>query len=132
MDYDYRKSVTDDCIEAIKERIDEIKGMSVDDAYNSLYEDFFIDDSITGNASGSYTCSAYKAEEYLCHNLYLLKDAKDEFNGGSGIDILGSSESCDVTIRCYLLSECLSNALNIVDEEIGFSNLYEEEERENK
>lgn len=32
---------------------------------------------VTGNGSGSYTCDAYEAEENLCHNLDLLKDAAE-------------------------------------------------------
>ena len=35
-------------------------------------------DSVTGNASGSYTFSAWQAEENLCHNFELLTDALEE------------------------------------------------------
>ena len=43
----------------------------------------------------------------------LLAEAFKEF-GEDGLDILKKgAEACDVTIRCYLLSECLSE---VVDE----------------
>ena len=75
----------------------------------------FIDDSITGNASGSYTFSTWKAEENLCHNLDLLKEALQEF--GSDLNYLESPEACDVTIRCYLLGQVLQEVLDELEDE---------------
>ena len=76
-----------------------------------LYDAMWVCDGITGNASGSYTFSTYQAEENLCHNLDLLADACEYF--GSNTDILkDGAETCDVTIRCMLLGECLSEVLN--------------------
>lgn len=81
----------------------------------SLYDEMFISDSVTGNASGTYTFNAWVAEENLCHNLDLLKEACEEF--GSSCDILDSVECCDVTIRCYLLGSALSEVLDELEEE---------------
>ena len=68
------------------------------------------DDSITGNASGSYFFNRREAEEALFGNLDLLAEACEEF--GSDMDVLKSgAEACDVTIRCYLLSEVLAEVL---------------------
>lgn len=39
----------------------------------------FACDSVTGNASGSYTFNTWTAEEYLCHNWELLGEALTEF-----------------------------------------------------
>ena len=36
-----------------------------DDAWDAFYEDLFMDDSVTGNASGSYWFNSKKAEESL-------------------------------------------------------------------
>lgn len=36
-----------------------------DDAWDAFYEDLFMDDSVTGNASGSYWFNRKKAEESL-------------------------------------------------------------------
>lgn len=120
--YDYREAVKDDILEALNngdydyilnddEYKDENGALVTDDnLYNALYDAMWIDDSITGNASGSYTFNTYKAESYLCHNLDLLADACDYF--GSNTDILkDGAEACDVTIRCLLLGECLSEVL---------------------
>lgn len=79
--------------------------------YDAVYDDMFIDDSITGNGSGSYTFNAYTAEENLCHNLGLLRDALDEF-GGDYKRAMEDPEYADVTIRCYLLGQYLSECLD--------------------
>lgn len=66
-----------------------------------LNDTLFTCDSVTGNASGSYT------EEYLCHNWDLLVEALTEF--GSDMSYLGrGAEACDVTIRCYLLGQAIT------------------------
>ena len=61
-------------------------------------------DSVTGNASGSYTFHAWQAEENICHNFDLLSEAIEEFGGKCDV-LKDGAEACDVTIRCYLLSE---------------------------
>lgn len=73
-----------------------------------LNEKLFVEDSVTGNASGSYTFNTWKAEEYLCHNLDLLAEANEEFGGSSDI-LSDGAEMCDVTIRCYLLGKAIEN-----------------------
>lgn len=80
----------------------------------------WIHDSVTGNASGSYFCNAWKAEESICHNWDLLRDAVDEFCQ----DFPSDAEVADVTIRCYMLGECIPAVLNELAEEL-------EEEEEN-
>lgn len=85
---------------------------SFDDAYENLYDKFWIDDGVTGNLSGSYTCNTYKAEENLCHNMDLLIDACDEFGQSICDAIERGAEYCDVTIRCYLLGSVLCEVLD--------------------
>jgi hypothetical protein len=81
-----------------------------------LNDDLWTVDSVTGNASGSYTFSTYKAEEYIAHNLDLLAEALREF--GDSTDYLEKgAEACDVTIRCYLLCRAISEALNDIEED---------------
>lgn len=89
-----------------------------------LNDVLWCEDSVTGNASGSYTFNTYQAEEYICHNLDILADALDEW----GIDenpFAKGAEWCDVTIRCYLLSEIIEMTLDGLAEEGAFD---EEEE----
>ena len=96
--------------EEIKEDIKEYLKNTDERDFDALYDNMFISDSITGNASGSYTFSTWKAEENLCHNLELLKEALQEFD--SDLDYLENPEACDVTIRCYLLGQVLQEVLD--------------------
>ena len=61
--------------------------------YNSLYDAMFISDEITGNGSGSYTFSTYQAEENLCHNMNLLREAAEEFGDDLGALIERGAEN---------------------------------------
>ena len=120
--YDYRASVTEDIEEYIKENInlEEYAG-DRNRLESDLNDKLFVEDSVTGNASGSYTFNAYKAEEYLCHNLDILAEALREFGteGAEYEKYLYSPESADVTIRCYLLGECIGYALDNIEQELG-------------
>lgn len=109
--YDYFKAVKEDILAYLNENNIVVKENDIDDAYDTLYNELFVHDSVTGNASGSYTFNAWRAEEYICHNLDLLQDACNEFCCEPRLD---SAEWCDVTIRCYILDECLRDVLNDV------------------
>jgi hypothetical protein len=74
----------------------------------------WVNDSITGNASGSYFFSSYKAEQALVGNWDLLAEALTEFCCYCNA-IAKGAEWCDVTIRCYLLGECIAAALNEIE-----------------
>lgn len=121
--YNYRESVIDDVMEAIKENYspEEIAEQLKDkDSFaETLNEKLWIDDSVTGNASGSYTFNTWKAEENLCHNWELLAEAASEF--GIEPEIKDGYEHgpewWDVTIRCYLLSESIAEALDRLEAE---------------
>lgn len=99
MKYNYYEAVKNDAIEYIKEN--DLQ----DKTQEELYDELFMSDSVTGNASGSYYCNAYKAEEALAHNLDLLKEALNEFGGDFNDALERGAEYCDVTIRCYVLGQ---------------------------
>ena len=112
--YDYFKAMREDVLNYIWDNFtnDEIADNleNADEWGERLHDEMWIADSVTGNASGSYTFSTWKAEEYICHNLDLLADAVEEFGGN--IDVLQSgAEACDVTIRCHLLGSVLADVL---------------------
>ena len=116
-DYNYYEAVKEDIESALEEDYyKEIieNAADRDDAYEELYDKLWVEDSVTGNASGSYTFSTYKAEEYICHNLELLCDAIEEFGGEASEykRCLESPETADVTIRCYLLGQVLNEVLD--------------------
>ena len=106
--YNYLENLKED----IKTYIKENNITDLDES--SLYDDMFINDSITGNGCGSYYCNAWKAEEALAHNLDLLQEAYEEF--GSTPE-LNNPEACDVTIRCYLLGQALHEVIKEMKEE---------------
>jgi len=108
--YDYFTSICDDIRNYISENIT-LSDHTREDLEEALNEDLWTEDSVTGNASGSYTFNAWYAEEYISHNLDLLQEALREF-GCSTADLLDrDAECCDVTIRCYLLGQCISEVL---------------------
>lgn len=127
--YNYLENVTADAKQAILENLKYWDFSDRDELEEKANDDLWVDDSVTGNASGSYYCNAWKAEEALCHNWDLLTDAVTEFEGDTSFDILSRGvEWCDVTIRCYLLPQAISAALDELEEE-GKIQYQEEEEK---
>ena len=114
--YDYFMAIKNDVLTYIDENYttEELKEQlnDRDDFYNRLHDALWICDSVTGNASGSYTFNTWQAEENICHNLDLLKDALEEFCGDFADALVNGAEFCDVTIRCYLLGSVLYVVLN--------------------
>ena len=85
-----------------------------------LNDELFVDDSVTGNASGSYTFSVNEAAENLVGNFDLLDEVFSEFgqpnfNSRSWSDF---PEFADVSIRCYLLGGAISDCLDELGEDI--------------
>lgn len=130
MKYDYRDAVKNDVITAICEYLNMDYGRPELTAYvkehrdeleDELHDRLWCDDSVTGNASGSYTCNTYTAEEYLCHNFDLLEEAAHEFDEEPIIttDYSRGVEFWDVTIRCYLLPEAITEALDDIEQKGG-------------
>lgn len=80
---------------------------------DAAYDRLWMADSVTGNASGSYTFNAWQAEENVCHllwdeDLWLLLNGSMEVNPA---DMAKGPEYIDVSIRCALVSECLDAVL---------------------
>lgn len=121
MSYDYKQAMIEDVKDYIREHY--TKGEMIDRLYNreewaeELDDELWTEDSVTGNASGSYTFSSYVAEEYLVHNFDLLAEALSEF--GDDVNVLEKgAEWCDVTIRCYLLYSAIRYALDEIEHEL--------------
>ena len=115
--YDYKEAIKNDIMNYIDDNIDFRDFEDLDELAEQLNDDLFIDDSVTGNASGSYTFSTYDAEENISHNLDLLGEALEEFGCGADYLINHGAEACDVTIRCYLLSECIAEVMGEIEED---------------
>ena len=114
--YDYFAAVKEDVLNYINENNIVVTSENRDEVEQELNDTLFTCDSVTGNASGSYTFNAWKAEEYLCHNLELLREALTEF-GYDMSYVERGAEACDVTIRCYMLGQAISEALDEIETE---------------
>ena len=116
MEYDYLAEVKKDVEQWINENENEIpKQYDVENLEEYLGETLWVEDSVTGNASGSYTFNAYEAEEYLAHNWDMRYEAMQGFDCVETNPIEKGAEWCDVTIRCYLLDIAISEVLSEID-----------------
>lgn len=126
MSYNYRETETSDIEEYIRTEIDLSDYTDRDELEEYLNDELFVEDSVTGNASGSYTFNNRTARDYVLNNLELAKEAYENFGLGSsefGTDIWNEEwEKIDVTIRCYLLPECIADALDEMEDELDFEN----------
>ena len=125
MNYNYLEAMTED----IKDYIRNDAELDTNDLlYNrsdleeKLHDDLWDCDSVTGNGSGSYTFNRYKAQEYVTDNMELCIEAVKEFCVESETiaeKFLSEDwEYFDVTIRCYLLGQAISEALDEIEEEL--------------
>ena len=115
MAYNYLEELKSDVSNYIKEvASDYMDCEDMDELRDSLYDNLWDEDSVTGNGSGSYTFNREKAKEYVSDNMDLMVEAyKDLDSIESLVDDLEALdfETIDVTIRCYLLSQALDEVL---------------------
>ena len=116
--YDYQAAVSEDIREYLKSNNIVVTTANRKELEDKLSDDLEQNDSVTGNASGSYTFNYWRAEENICHNLDLLQDAADAYGCDLGEWIKRGAETCDVVIRCYLVPSCLSDVLDEVEIEV--------------
>lgn len=107
--YNYFEAVKSDVLDYISSENICVSLENMDEIADELNGSLWCSDGVTGNASGSYTFNRWQAEENLCHNLDLLKEACEEFC--TNVNILEDPEACDSLIRCYLLGSAIAAAL---------------------
>ena len=128
--YDYEEAVKSDIEDYILENYDRSDLADFDDEDD--FKDYLIDilldeDSITGNASGSYYCNSYKAQEALNGNMDLLRDACEELDlsneevGKRFLD--GDFEYFDCIVRRYIVMGT-GVVENVVDELLEENNSF--------
>lgn len=95
---EYCEQVKKDAVEYVEENY------SYCDSWDDMTEDIFMDDSVTGNASGSYFCNSYKAAEAV-QGIIFDDDALDAFKAYDydHIPTEQGPEACDVIARCIAL-----------------------------
>ena len=132
MMYNYYEAIHNDVCDYIAENINFVDFDTLEDMGEYLNDVLFCEDSVTGNASGSYTFNRYTAKEYVMENSDLCAEAMREFCVDAETvaeNFLSENwEYFDVSIRCYLLSGCISDALETVAED--FEEAHAEAEQE--
>ena len=103
--YNYHIAVKDDIREYIKENYDSV----TEKMRAEMFDTILGEDSVTGDASGSYTMNRAIAKEYVIENIDLLNRAVDEYGFDKkdiGEQFLSEEwEQLDVLIRLYLVGE---------------------------
>lgn len=107
---DYYEEVKNDAIEAIDEQFDN-GYWDEDTEWDVVYDNLFVDDSVTGNGSGSYTFNAFKARENVSEAIFDDRIVRALDNIGCNSEQItnyireNDPESIDVCIRCAMLDE---------------------------
>ena len=124
MTYDYREAVKADIKAWLVDNFEQLED-SVDDTTDReevaefLHDELWAEDSVTGNASGSYTFNREQAKKYVNDNMELAVEACKEFDCIKKFaDAIADNdyELLDVTIRCYLLGEVIDAVIDEAEE----------------
>lgn len=95
---DYKRQVEEDAREAIEE------GADWNPTWEDMYDALFIDDSVTGNGSGSYFCNARKAAEAASGLAFDDDFIVEARAAGYGMELFAEGpETVDVVARCLAL-----------------------------
>lgn len=122
--YDYLEAMKSDIKDYIKNEVNPAEYSDREELESALNNTLWTEDSVTGNASGSYTFNRAEAAEYVNDNIDLLSEACAEFAIDSatiGEKFLDEDfEYFDVTIRCYLLGQAISEVLDEIENNLEF------------
>ena len=130
--YNYLEAVTNDAKQAILENLNYWKFTNREELEEIANDELWVDDSVTGNGSGSYTFNREAAKEYVTRSddgMDTLRDAVCDFDcehEAFSAFLEENWEYFDVTIRCYLLGQAINVALDELEEEGKIQ--YQEEE----
>ena len=123
--YNYLEAVTADVIDFIRDEVNASDYENREALSEFLNDELWICDSVTGNASGSYTFNAYKAKEYVFADPDTVSEALREFCVDAETiaeKFLSQDwEYFDVTARCYVLGQAIEAALDSLESELSFT-----------
>lgn len=119
MAYNYLEAMVDDIKDYIDENINLDEFEDRQELEEKLQDDLWVEDSVTGNGSGSYTFDRHKSYENVQGDpdaMDYIRDLVSEF----GVDAETVAEKFldedyeywDVSIRCYLLGQAIGEALD--------------------
>lgn len=116
--YNYREAIKSDIREYIKDNVN-TNEFTPDELQEYLEEQLWVNDSVTGNASGSYTFNRWEAREYVQDNMEIVNEMVEAgwLDKESLCDKFLNEEweYIDVSIRCYLLGEAISEVVDELD-----------------
>lgn len=113
--YNYLEAMKQDIKEYIEENINVTDYETKEDLEEYLNDTLWTEDSVTGNASGSYTFNRATAKKYVDENKDLVNDMMEEFDCKDKVAnwwIENNYEAIDVSIRCYFLGQAISEVLD--------------------
>ena len=123
--YDYHAALVNDIKQYINDNPSEWADPLITDNIEDYWYDLLWDqDSVTGNGFNWYDTED-KCSEYLSQNFNLLYEAFQEFCIDDSVILIKQYEDktlaryFDCTIRCYLLMECIQQALEELNDEMG-------------
>lgn len=99
---DYIEETKENAKEYIEENFDYLKDKDKEEIFDIL----FLEDSVTGNGSGSYTFSTYQAEQNIAELIFdddFIDELEGNFGGNLGDLLKRGAEAVDVTARCLAL-----------------------------
>jgi hypothetical protein len=114
MKYNYIEALKNDIRQYMEDNESYLNYTDREDLEEQLNDLLWTADSVTGNASGSYTFNRAEAKEYVMDNMPLAVDAFREFDQiDKFADYIQEEnyEAIDVTIRCFLLGQVLYEVL---------------------
>ena len=115
--YDYREALKADIKQYIEDNGTwlELEDLDQYELYERLKDNLWTEDSVTGNGSGSYTFNRYEAKKNLEGNEDLVRLMCEEFRIPAKTiaeKFLNEDyEYFDVSVRCYLLGECIQEVI---------------------
>lgn len=119
--YNYLEEMKEDIKNYFNDNLEDFEEMDKEEIEEKLNDDLWCDDSVTGNASGSYTFNRCEAKENLEGNEDLLREALSEFCVDAETIaekfLSEDYEYFDVTIRCYLLGQAINEFLEELEDE---------------
>ena len=115
--YNYVKKMTRDIVEYVKDNYS-AADLADPDFRDTLYEELWVEDDITGNGQRGYYCKDIEdVKAMVFENVDTLIEALEEF-GNEPDDYkraLKDPQFADITIRCYLLGEAINKALEVLE-----------------
>jgi len=117
--YNYEEAIVNDLKDWItnEDVISELKDLNYEDLFETIYDEAFTIDSITGNGLDYYDTED-NCSKYLAGNIELLYLAARDYCIDDDINTVikhyedkSLARYFDATIRCYLLGDCIDEVL---------------------